>query len=164
MDIALDLLKWLGGFLLGFVVAYLVLGRRKEAKPVTSPRPSAEPLRLLALLQREGRLLDFLTENIRAYSNEDVGQAVREIHAKCQAAIEKHLVLEPVLPQKEEERVTVPAGFDPSAIRLTGNVTGQPPFAGTLKHSGWRVREIKLNPPPEGQDEFVVMPAEVNLE
>ena len=57
----------------------------------------------------------------------------------------------------------VPAGFDPSAIRLTGNVTGQPPFQGTLQHHGWRVKEIKLAPPPEGQDQFIVQPAEVEL-
>ena len=52
---------------------------------------------------------------------------------------------------------------DPSAIRLTGNVTGQPPFKGTLQHHGWRVKQIKLAKPPEGQDEFVVQPAEVEL-
>jgi len=46
---------------------------------------------------------------------------------------------------------------------LTGNVTGQPPFKGTLLHHGWRVTEIKLAKPPEGQDEFVVHPAEVEL-
>jgi hypothetical protein len=56
-----------------------------------------------------------------------------------------------------------PAGFDPSAIRLTGNVTGEPPFKGTLQHHGWRVKEIKLGPVPEGQDEFVLAQAEVVL-
>ena len=52
------------------------------------------------------------------------------------------------------------AGFDPSAIRLTGNVAGEPPFRGNLLHHGWRVREIKLSRPPEGQDQFIVQPAE----
>jgi hypothetical protein len=59
--------------------------------------------------------------------------------------------------------VTVPAGFDPSAVRVLGNVTGTPPFTGTLQHPGWRVREIKLAPPPAGADEFVIQPAEVQL-
>jgi hypothetical protein len=54
-------------------------------------------------------------------------------------------------------------GFDPSAIRLTGNVTGAPPFKGTLEHHGWRVTKIKVQKPPEGQDAFVVAPAEVEL-
>jgi hypothetical protein len=132
----------------------------REQKP---PRPSGEPLRLLALLQREGRLLDFLLEEIQGYGDADVGAAVRDIHRKCQAAIREHLVLEPVLPQPEQSSVEIPAGFDPAAVRLTGNVTGQPPFRGTLQHHGWRVKQLKLVPPPEGQDDFILMPAEVEL-
>src|SRR5262249_55676625 len=132
-------------------------------RPVTPPKPSGAPLRLLTLLQREGRLLDFLMENVKAYTDEQIGAAVRDIHEKCQAALREHLVLQPVLSQPEGETVDVTSGFDPSAIRLTGNVTGQPPFRGTLRHPGWRVREIKLAPPPEGQDEFIVAPAEVEL-
>ena len=132
-------------------------------KPAAPPKPSAEPLRLLALLQREGRLLDFLLEDIQAYSNDQVGAAVRDIHRNCQKAIKDHLTLEPVLAQSEGANVEVAAGFDPSAIRLTGNVTGQPPFKGALQHHGWRVKELKLAKPPEGQDEFVVHPAEVEL-
>jgi hypothetical protein len=134
-----------------------------KAKPATPPKPSGAPLRLLALLQREGRLLDFLLEDIQTYPDADVGAAVRDIHRQCQAAIKEHLVLEPVLPRPERSEVEIPSGFDPAAVRLTGNVTGQPPFRGTLQHHGWRVKEIKLAPPPEGQDEFIIMPAEVEL-
>jgi hypothetical protein len=132
-------------------------------KPQAPPKPSGAPLRLLALLQREGRLLDFLQENIQSYPDAQIGAAVRDIHRQCQAALQEHLTLQPVLPQPEGSAVEIPGGFDPSAIRLTGNVTGQPPFRGTLQHHGWRVKEIKLAPPPEGQDEFVLMPAEVEL-
>jgi hypothetical protein len=135
----------------------------EKAKPVAPPKPSGEPLRLLTLLQREGRLLDFLLENIESYANDQVGAAVRDIHRNCQKALKDHLTLEPVLAQSEGANVEVPNGFDPSAIRLTGNVTGQPPFRGTLQHHGWRVKELKLAKPPEGQDEFVVHPAEVEL-
>lgn len=132
-------------------------------QPTGPPKPSGEPLRLLALLQREGRLLDFLLEDIQAYPDAQIGAAVRDIHRQCRTALKEHLVLEPVLPQTEGSAVKVPAGFDPSAIRLTGNVTGQPPFQGTLQHHGWRVKEMKLAPPPEGQDQMILMPAEVEL-
>lgn len=132
-------------------------------KPPPPPKPSAEPIRLLALMQREGRLMDFLLEDIQAYSDDQVGAAVRDIHRHCKKVVQEHLTLEPVLPHKEGDQVPVPAGFDPSAIRLTGNVTGEPPFKGELKHHGWRVKEIKLAPAPEGQDQFVVQPAEVEL-
>ena len=124
---------------------------------------SPEPLRLLALLQREGRLLDFLLEDIQAASDEQVGAGVRELHRKAQTVIKEHLVLEPVLGHNEGETVEVPPNFDPSAIRLTGNVTGQPPFRGALQHHGWRVKTYTLPTPPEGQDQFVLAPAEVEL-
>ena len=132
-------------------------------KPAQPPKPNPEPIRLLTLLQRDGRLLDFLLEDMAAATDMDLGAGVREIHRQSQKAIKEHLVLEPVLPQEENTTVEIPAGFDPSAIRLTGNVTGQPPFRGTLIHRGWRVKEIKLAPLPEAQDHFVVQPAEVEL-
>ncbi len=132
-------------------------------EPPRPPKPNPEPVRFLGLLQREGRLIDFLTENISSYDDAQVGAAVREIHRKCQAALNDHLELEPLLPQEENSTVEVPAGFDPSRVRLTGNVAGEPPFRGTLLHRGWRVKAVKLAPAPEGQDEFVLQPAEVEL-
>jgi hypothetical protein len=132
--------------------------------PDTRPkRPSGAPVRVLALLQREGRLVDFLLEDIGGYENEQIGAAVRDIHRDCKKVLAEHLVLEPVLKAEEGEQVGVPAGFDPSAVRLTGNVTGKPPFRGTLRHHGWRVTEIKVGAPPEGVDELVLQPAEVEL-
>ncbi len=132
-------------------------------KPEAPTKPSGAPLRLLALLQREGRLLDFLLEDIQSYPDAQIGAAVRDIHRQCRSALKEHLDLQPVLPQPEGSTVEITSGFDPSAIRLTGNVTGQPPFRGTLQHHGWRVKEIRLAPPPGGQDELVLMPAEVEL-
>src|SRR5437588_13047584 len=102
-------------------------------------------------------------EDVESYPDDRIGAAVRSIHRTCRKAILDHLVLEPIVPEAEESDVTIPAGFDPSAVRLTGNVTGQPPFRGKLKHHGWRVRGMKLAEPTSGQDEFVVQPAEVEL-
>ena len=132
-------------------------------KPSEPPKASGAPLRLLSLLQREGRLLDFLVEDIQSYPDEQIGAAVRDIHRQCRKVVQEHLELEPVMAQNEEEQVTIADGFDPSAVRLTGNVSGKPPFTGALKHRGWRVKEIKLPQKAEGQDEFILMPAEVEL-
>ncbi len=139
----------------------LGLAQPLPAKPA---KPSGVPLRLLALLQRDGRLVDFLLEDMQAYPDAQIGAAVRDIHRKCRAALKEHLVLDPVMNQAEGTTVEVPAGFDSSTVRLTGNVTGQPPFRGVLQHHGWRVREIKLAAPPEGHDEMVLMPAEVEMQ
>jgi Domain of unknown function (DUF2760) len=131
--------------------------------PPAKAKPSGEPLRLLTLLQGEARLLDFLLEDISAYQDDQVGQAVRDIHRKAQATLKQHLELEPVIASAEGHVVSVQAGFDPSAIRVLGNVTGQPPYSGELQHAGWRVRELKLAPLPAGQDAFVLQPAEVQV-
>ncbi|MBI3823559.1 MAG: DUF2760 domain-containing protein [Planctomycetes bacterium] len=131
--------------------------------PPPPPKPWPDPLLLLTLMQREGRLIDFLLEDVAGADNETLGAGVRTIHAGCQKVLKEHLDLEPVLKAEEKSVVTVPAGFDPSAIRLTGNVTGSPPFKGSLEHHGWRVSKIKINKPAEGQDAFVLQPAEVEL-
>jgi hypothetical protein len=133
------------------------------AAPPPPKKPSAAPIRMLAVLQSEARLVDFLLEDIAPFPDAQVGQAVREIHRKAAAAIRQHLVLEPILHAGENELVTVGKGFDPSAVRVLGNVTGEPPFTGQLQHPGWRVKEIKLPAQAEGQDEFVLQPAEVQL-
>ncbi|MBI1913140.1 MAG: DUF2760 domain-containing protein [Planctomycetes bacterium] len=130
-------------------------------KPV---KPSGAPLRLLTVLQRESRLLDFLMEeNLQGADDGQIAAAVRDIQPKAQATLRKYLTLEPVLTEAEGSTVTVASGFDPSAIQLVGNVTGQPPFRGVVRHAGWRVKELSLAAPPEGQDEFVLAPAEVEL-
>ena len=131
--------------------------------PPPPPKPSPEPILLLTLMQREGRLIDFLMEDVAGADNETLGAGVRSIHQACQKVLKEHLDLEPVLKGEEKSVVEVKAGFDPSAIRLTGNVTGSPPFKGSLEHHGWRVTKIKLNKPAEGQDAFVLHPAEVEL-
>ncbi len=133
------------------------------APPPAPPKPSGEPLRLLTILQSEARLLDFLMEDFTGASDAQVGAGVKEIHKKAAAALKKYLVVEPVLAGADGERVTVPRGFDPSAVRVIGNVTGEPPYTGELQHPGWRVKEIKLPTTAEGQDPFIVQPAEVQV-
>lgn len=138
-----------------------------ELKPIEPPKPtkpSGAPLRMLALLQAEARLVDFLMEDIAGAGDAQIGQAVREIHKKAQAALKQHAVIEPVLSGSEGDAATIAKGFDPSAVRVVGNVTGEPPFTGSINHPGWRVKELKLASPPEGADEFVLQPAEVQIQ
>ncbi len=130
--------------------------------PPPPPKPTGEPLRLLALLQSEARLVDFLMEDITAAADQQVGQAVREIHRKGQQVLKQHLTLEPIL-DPDQPTTTVAKGFDPSAVRVVGNVTGEPPFTGSVEHPGWKVKDIRLPQVAEGQDQFVIQPAEVQL-
>lgn len=152
----------LGGDRLG--AAWAVL-RGESAPKVEAPPPAppARPLQFLAILQRDGRLLDFLLEDIAGATDAQIGQAVRVIHRDCRKSIDEHLELVPVLDGAEGDATTVPAGFDPAAIRLTGQVSGQPPFTGTLQHHGWRVKSTKLPTPPAGHDDSILAPAEVRI-
>jgi hypothetical protein len=138
----------------------------KPAPAAAPPKPSDPPehtaLRLLASLQEDGRLVDFLTEEIAGYSDEQIGAATRGIHTACAKALRACVRLEPVLPGSEDDAVTVPAGFDPASIRLTGNVQGEPPFTGTLRHAGWRATDVTI-PVRAGLDPGIIAPAEVEI-
>jgi hypothetical protein len=161
---------------------------KAEAKPVAAPepRPDAKPaarpepvpdkprvstaqhhrdgaLALLALLQREGRLVDFLREPLDGFSDADIGAAARDVHRGCRKVLDQHLAFEPVMPGAEEAKVAVPKGFDPAEIRLIGEARGEPPFRGTLRHHGWRVVDAKLPALADGIDRMVIAPAEVEL-
>jgi len=124
---------------------------------------SVEPLRLLAILQRDSRLVDLLLEDLSGCDDAQVGSAVRPLLAKARACVQHHLKLEPCLPGQENDKVVVPAGFAPGSITLTGQVTGAPPFTGTLKHPGWRVADYTLPEPLKGADGWVIAPAEVEV-
>ncbi len=142
------------------------------AAPATSHFKPAEPaasdtldraVQMLALLQREGRLIDFLAENISAYPDAQLGAAVRNIHETCRQALDQYVKLEPILDSDEDQPVTVNAGFDPAAIKLIGNVAGVPPLRGLLRHKGWRVKDLKMPPLPQASGRLVIAPAEVEL-
>jgi hypothetical protein len=129
--------------------------------------PSSESLdrtlQVLALLQRDGRLVDFLEEDVSSYPDGQLGAAVRSIHSSCRQVLDRYIKLEPILSSEEDQPVTVPVGFDPEAIRLVGNATGKPPIHGLLRHRGWRVTEVSLPSLPQSPGKAIVAPAEVEI-
>ena len=139
------------------------------APPPPPPRPplrEAPPdaaLQLLALLQRDARLIDFVGEDLSSYDDAQIGAAARVVHAGCAKVLREHFTIEPVRAEAEGTRITLPAGFDAAAVKLTGNVVGQPPFTGALSHRGWRVSEVRLPKLAERHDARVIAPAEVEL-
>lgn len=137
------------------------------APQVGGKAPTAESLdravQMLALLQRDGRLVDFLEEDVSSYPDGQLGAAVRSIHTSCRQVLERYIKLEPILSFEEDQPVTVPVGFDPVAIKLVGNVTGEPPIRGLLRHRGWRVTEVTLPSLPQSSGRAIVAPAEVEV-
>jgi Domain of unknown function (DUF2760) len=120
-------------------------------------------LALLALLQREAQLVDFVRESIDGVDDAQLGAATRAVHRNAAKVIAQHVTLEPVMPGEEDAKVSVPKGFDPAEIRLIGEAKGEPPYRGTLRHRGWRATEIKLPTLAEGVDRTVIAPAEVEV-
>ena len=145
------------------IVEKTVEVRSEEPKKSGTAAQRDGALAFLALLQREGRLVDFLRESLDTYSDADIGAAARDVHRGCKKVLEQHLKIEPVMPGAEEDKVSVPKGFDPAEVRLIGEAKGEPPFRGTLRHHGWRVVDAKLPTLAEGVDRTVIAPAEVEV-
>ncbi|MGA9264285.1 MAG: DUF2760 domain-containing protein, partial [Desulfobacterales bacterium] len=120
-------------------------------------------LHLFSMMQREGRLMDFLAEDLDVYEDSQIGSAVRAIHASCLQIVREYLDPRPIMAQDEGERVTVDVDFDPGAIKLTGKVVGEPPFSGIIRHKGWQVGKVKLPKLSGRQNAEIIAPAEVEI-
>lgn len=120
-------------------------------------------LHLLSVLQREGRLVDFFTEDLTPFDDRQIGVAVRNIHENCSKTLQKYLKPKAVIEKQEGEEVLVPKNFDVDAIKLTGNVSGEPPFKGILRHRGWQAGKIELPVLNPGHNPRVIAPAEVEI-
>lgn len=120
-------------------------------------------LQLLGLLQQEARFIDFLEEDVSAYNDAEIGAAARVVHDGCHKVLHKHFDFAPIRKEEENSKITLPKGFDSSAIRLTGNIVGQAPFKGTLVHRGWRATNIKLPKVADGHDVRIMASAEIEL-
>ncbi len=152
-----------------FKISYFEKNEAIEATPEEVPAvPEQKPLRsdavqFLAMLQREGRLVDFLKEPIDAYSDAQIGAAVRDVHRGCGAVLDQVFSIEAVADNDEGEKMVV-SDFNPERFRLTGNVTGTPPYEGVLRHKGWKATKCEL-PLWQGNEESVdvITPAELEL-
>ena len=141
------------------------LADRLRADKVAQEPTRSDALTLLATLQREARLIDFLMEDLAGYDDAQVGAAARDVHRACAAALERMFALRPLRYQEEGADVEILAGYDPVQVTLTGHVTGQLPLRGTLVHHGWQAMRCEL-PAWSGQEESarVIAPAEIEVQ
>jgi len=141
------------------------LADRLRADLVAQVPTRSDALTLLATLQRDARLIDFLMEDLAGYEDAHIGAAARDVHRACAAALERMFELRPLRYQEEGARVEIVAGYDPVQVTLTGNVTGQLPLRGILVHHGWQAMQCEL-PAWSGQEESarVIAPAEIEVQ
>ena len=137
-------------------------------KPIhAAADPGSEALMLLSLLQEKGRFVDFVMDDIAAYTNEQVGAAARVVHQGCRQVVAEAFAPLPVSPI-ENARITLEPGYDAGEFRLVGRVSASAPVSGpfTVKvtHKGWRAKHVKL--PRSGKagkipESPIIVPAEV---
>jgi hypothetical protein len=166
------------GVALWSLLLWLAIGRKPSKPRAALPSSQAcEPenrldreqqdrrlfIHLLSMFQREGRLLDFLSENLDGYEDTQIGAAVRSIHENCNKVTGKYLLLQPVLDQEEGQTLTLQKGFDVAAVKLVGNVAGDPPFTGVIRHKGWKTTKLELPTLSASQDASLIAPAEVEI-
>lgn len=118
-------------------------------------------LQLLAMLQQNGRLIDFLKEDISQFSDEDIGASVRKIQQDCAEMIEANVTIRPLIEQNEGDFIEIPAGYDVTKYKLVGHVV-EPPFKGTVIHRGWKAHKLSL---PKIADTIsdIIYPAEIEV-
>jgi len=137
------------------LLLFAVLADRPKGRPaaekvsaapttLTTNQSNAEVVNFLGILQEKGRLVDFLMDDIKGYSDAQVGAAARVLHEGCRAVLSEHFGIRPVREESEGSKVTVPAGYAPDEYRLVGKISGEAPFSGVLVHHGWRTEWVKL--------------------
>lgn len=134
-----------------------------KPKKLEAPSIDHSHLRLLALLQQSGRLIDFLKEDIHDFTDAQIGAAVRQIHQDCGKSLEELVTIRPLMPEKEGTSIVVPKGYDPAAIKISGKVKGEPPYTGTIVHQGWKAHKRSL-PMKMGENvSEILCPAEIEV-
>lgn len=120
-------------------------------------------LQLLSIFQNEGRLVDFIREDVAQFADEDIGAAARVVHSGLRKVFDEHFEVEAILAHEEGDTVKVETGFKPQEIQLLGRVAGEGPYQGTLVHQGWRVKNTRLPKVVEGRDSRILAPAQVEI-
>lgn len=146
---------------------------KAAAKPAAAPAPPKPPagptagpnegaVQILAILQRDARLVDFLMEDIASYSDEQVGAAVRDVQSQAREAMQRYLRLAPVVDGVEGVYVKTDS-IAKGAFKLVGNVppTGKA-AGGLLRHKGWKADKVDL--PAAKPGDGLLAPAEIEIE
>jgi hypothetical protein len=137
----------------------------KAVPAPTQPKPLArsDAITLLATLQREARFVDIVMEPLGDYSDAQVGAATRDVLRDCGQTLERLFAIRPVVDAEEGASHETPDKADAARYRLTGNVSGEPPYRGQLVHHGWKATHCEL-PSWSGSDDAAMIVAPVELE
>ncbi len=117
-----------------------------STEPAAPPRMTAEAevITLLGLFQEKGRFIDFLMDDVTAYSDAQVGAAARVVHQGCKTVLKEHIDIEPISTEAEGKHIDIPQDAPSAHYRFVGKVTEASPRSGTLVHKGWKAGSVRL--------------------
>ena len=130
-----------------------------------SPAVQSDGLVLASLLQEKGRFIDFVMDDVQAYSDAQVGAAARVVHSGCRDVIQKALGPEPIATSPEQQTITLSEDYDRAAFRVTGKMPANGAIQGKLEHKGWQASRCDLPKPTqtlEKAEGFTLAPAQIS--
>ncbi|MCB0343630.1 MAG: DUF2760 domain-containing protein [Bdellovibrionales bacterium] len=129
---------------------------------------NAEIVNFLGILQEQGRLVDFLMDDITAYDDAQVGSAARVVHQGCRELLDQYFEIAPVFEGNEGSSTELGDDFSTQMYRIVGTSGGQPPYKGTVVHRGWRTAKVNIPKVSasltSGEPLDIIAPAQVEVD
>ena len=120
----------------------------------------SDALTLLAVMQKESRILDLIFDDLDGYSDEQIGGASRQVLRDLRDCLDSHVKIESLVDKQEGDVVQIPDAASPIRWKVIGDASAQ---SGTLTHAGYVAKKVAL-PEWTGTEEnaSVIAPAEVD--
>lgn len=140
------------------------------AIPAPAPKPTppaptrSDAITLLALLQREARLVDLVQQPLTGFTDDQIGAAARDVLTNTATVLKRVLDIAPASSEDEGASITIPADYDAGATTLSGNVPSTGPYNGKIVHAGWKAKKCDLPAWTGGKAAaMVIAPVEVEV-
>jgi Domain of unknown function (DUF2760). len=120
----------------------------------------SDALTLLAVMQKESRILDLIFDDLDGYSDEQIGGASRQVLRDLRDCLDSHVKIESLVDKQEGDVVQIPDAASPIRWKVIGDASAQ---SGTLTHAGYVAKKVAL-PEWTGTEEnaSIIAPAEVD--
>lgn len=144
------------------------LPEERDPIPASEERVNGA-LQMLRILQEGSGLVDFLTEDLNRYSDQQLSQGIRGMQPQARETLLRVVHLEPIVAKAEGEVHELPKEpaqrLAEGSLRLEGRpMDFEAIHEGVLRHRGWKAGEIRLMTPPLAQHPTVIHPAVYEIE
>ncbi len=138
----------------------------EELRRNSTQNSQTDLLTFLSLLQEKGRLLDFLMEDITAFSDAQIGAAGRVVHQGCSKVLREFFNISPLRLDDEGSVVRLDVNDSLHDYRILGKNNETTPFTAKILHRGWGTDAINIprrSSTGDFQGKHVISPIEVEV-